>query len=115
RLGRQQAGQHAAGLGSDDVLAVVALDAAARVEDVDNQVALGVDRHAGQVGADLGALAAVRVTLGTLVLEDHLAQVGVPFAFGQRHQLVHDLLAVGVGQATAAAGQQLLGPRGDLL
>ena len=45
--------------GGDGVLDEVPLDAPARVEDVDQQLLARVGGHAGQVGADLAALAAV--------------------------------------------------------
>ena len=58
--------------------------------------------HAGEVGADLGPFAGMRVALGALVLEDQLAGGGVALSFGQRQQLVEHFLPVGIGQAAAA-------------
>ena len=52
------------------------------------QLLLRVDGHAGQVGADLAALAAVHVALGALVLEDHLAGGRVALLLSERQQLV---------------------------
>ena len=82
--------------------AVVALDAAAGVDDVDEQMVLGVDGHAGQVGADLGRPR--RCGCGTgqhCFLKTTLPGDGVARLLGQRQQLVDHLLAVGVGQAAA--------------
>ena len=58
-LGGEQAVEDPAVGGGDGVLDEVPLDAPARVEDVDQQLVLGVGGHAGQVGADLAPLAAV--------------------------------------------------------
>ena len=63
-----------------------------------------MDGHAGQVGADLVALAAVRVALGALLLEDHLAGLRRrrSWPVSGSSSSMH-LLPVGVGQAAAAA------------
>ena len=66
----QQAAQDAAVGGRDRVLEEVPLDRSARVEDVDNQLALGMRGHAGEVRADLAPLARVRVALGAFRLEE---------------------------------------------
>ena len=58
----------------------------------------GNGRHAGQVGADLAAVAAVAVALGALLLEDHLAARGVAPFLEQRREPV-DAPSGGRGRA----------------
>ena len=79
---------------------------------VDEQLVLGMDGHAGEVGADLGAFAGVRVALGTLVFEDELAGGGVARLLRERQQLVEHFLPVGIGQA-AAGFEQAAGAVGE--
>ena len=113
RLRGQQPADHAAVGGRDGVLDEVPLDAPARVEDVDQELAARNGGHAREVGADLAPFAIVAVALGALLLEDQLAAGGIaPFLELGREPIDH-LLPIGVGQA-AALLEQLLGTRGDL-
>ena len=59
--------------------AVVAFDGAAGIDQVDEQLVLGMHGHAGEVGADLGPFAGMHVALRALVFVDELAGGGVAF------------------------------------
>src|SRR5438132_14229129 len=72
-----------------------------------------MDRHAGEVGTDFGALAVVRVALGTLVFEDGFARVGIALLLDERQQLIENLLSIGIRQ-TAAGFEQTPGTVRDL-
>src|SRR5205085_2660312 len=74
---------------------------AVRVEDLRQDLVLGVDREAGQFGADLFAEVAVLVALGAGLLEDLTPAFGAAGLLGDVHELVEDSLPVGVRQSPA--------------
>jgi len=112
RFRRQKAGDDLARGGRHRILAVIPLDASAGIHDLDQQMIFGVDCHAGEVGTDFSAFVAVRVTFRAMILEDNLAAGRVAFGLGQRHELIHDFLAIGVRNA-ARLGEQLPGAGRD--
>ncbi len=112
RLGREHAAERSAIFHLDAPDAEVALDISAWVQNIDQQMFFGVDRHAGEVGADLFALAGMAMALGAVVLEDQFAGVGVAALLGDGDELIDHFLAIRIGQA-AAAGEDCLGAIGD--
>src|SRR5262245_2955753 len=72
----------------------------------------GMDRHAGEVGADLGAFAGMRMALSALILVHRFAGNRVALLFGERLQIGENFLAVGVGEA-AAGFEQAAGAAGN--
>ena len=110
----QQAVHHPAVVGDHGIDAEVPLDAAAGVDDVDQQFFFGMHGHAGQVGTDSRPFARVYVTLRAMLFENLFAGRSVPLALDDRQQFFDDLLAIGIGQP-APFRQKLLGPRGDFL
>jgi hypothetical protein len=77
----------------------IPFDAAAGIEDVNQKLVLGMDRHACQVGADPLALAGVHVALGALILKDFLSRRRVTRFLNLRQKLCDDFFAVGTGKS----------------
>ena len=83
------------------VLDEVALDAPARVEDVDQELVARNGGHPGEVGADLAPFAIVAVAFGALLLENQLACAGSPPSSSSGVQSVDDQLPIGIGEPAA--------------
>ena len=109
-LGRQQAGDHAAVVGRDGVGAVVALDGAVGIEDVDQKFLGRVHGHAGEFRTDLAPFTRVHVALAALLLEDRLAARGIAAGEHNGQHLVDHLLAVGVRETAARGDHPLRAP-----
>ena len=113
-LGSQQAGQDLSLAGDGGVLPEVSLDAPVGVEDVNEQLLLGMDSRAGELRADVRSLAAVNMALRTQLLVELFAPGRVSRLAGYREHAIDHLLAVGIGEG-ACAGEQLRGQCRHLL
>ena len=108
----KQAGDDAAVEQLGGVRLVVPLDAAGRVEDVDEDFLLRVDGEPGQVRADLQPSPPCLWHLPQCWTNAFLPRPTSPVFVRTSLQLLDHLLPVGVGQP-AAQGEQLLRPVGD--
>src|SRR5262249_35855215 len=83
---RVQARERRAVLGDHVIEADVAFDAAAWIEDIDEQMVLGMERDAAQVRADVVTLALVDVAGRAVVFEDCVAHSSIAAALRHGHQ-----------------------------
>ena len=111
-LGGEEPRDDAAVVGGHRPGAVIALDGAVGIEDVDEELLRRMNRHPGQLRPDFSPFAGMGVALAALLLEERLAARHVASGKDDGKDFVDHLLAVGARQA-APLGDHLSGALAD--
>ena len=111
-LGGEEPRDDATVVGGHRPGAVIALDGAVGIEDVDEELLRRMDRHPGQLRPDFSPFAGMGVALAALLLEERLAARHVTTGEDDREDFVDHLLPVGTRQPTLL-GDHLPGPLAD--
>ena len=111
-LGGEEPRDDAAVVGGHRPGAVIALDGAVGIEDVDEELLRRMDRHPGQLRPHFPPFAGMGVALAALLLEERLAARHVTTGEDDREDFVDHLLPVGARQA-APLGDHLPGALAD--